>query len=135
MLKRKWKPNRAGGSWLPVHRPTLTLTLPPEPRMLNLELLSKYGSNSWLIHNYQMEGMVKQLQQDLEDHRKKVLELNKVRKYDQISQGNMLQSLELRWSELIGKIISLESAILGLEAEVEDMEQQRDYLARNARTN
>lgn len=95
---------------------------------MNLELLGKYGGNAWLIHNYQLENMVKQLQRDLEDHKKKVVELNKARKFDQISQGNVLQSLELRWSELIGQIISLETAILGLDLEIGDMEEQRDYL-------
>ncbi|KAI9033297.1 Pre-mRNA-splicing factor SPF27 [Hyaloraphidium curvatum] len=101
-------------------------------RMMNLELLSKFGPNSWLMHNYQVEHLVKQLQAQLEDYRKKLLELNKTRKFDQISQGNVLQSLELRWSELIGKVISLEAAILGLGAEIQALEDERDSLRQSS---
>jgi pre-mRNA-splicing factor SPF27 len=53
-------------------------------RILNLELVQKFGGNAWNIHNYQMEYDLSLLKKALDDKRAEVMELNKQRKRDQV---------------------------------------------------
>lgn len=53
-------------------------------RILNLELVQKFGGNAWNIHNYQMEYDLSLLRKALDDKKAEVMELNKHRKRDQV---------------------------------------------------
>ncbi|KAJ3196183.1 pre-rRNA-processing protein esf1 [Irineochytrium annulatum] len=53
-------------------------------RLLNLELINKFGQNSWRIHNYQLEGAVNQLKLQAKQQKEELQELNKERKIDQV---------------------------------------------------
>ncbi|CAG8551569.1 13446_t:CDS:10, partial [Dentiscutata heterogama] len=77
-------------------------------RFFNLELLQKFGPNSWKLHNYQLEHELQQFQRTLEDYRQRVLELNKRRKAEQIQAGSQVEALENKWTELIGQTLQLE---------------------------
>ena len=56
--------------------------------MFNLELLAKFGPNAWRVHNYQLEGELKQLQQTTSEYRDAVLRINRERKTDQVINKN-----------------------------------------------
>lgn len=55
-------------------------------RLVNLELLQKYGSNAWRLHNFQLEAMLKTMQKQLEAVQAQITELSRIRKLEQVYQ-------------------------------------------------
>lgn len=53
-------------------------------RVLNLELVQKFGGNAWNIHNYQLEYDVSLLRKAVDEKKAEIMELNKLRKRDQV---------------------------------------------------
>lgn len=53
-------------------------------RLINLELLQKYGANAWRVHNYMLEAHLKRIQAANEDIKNKILQINRERKMDQV---------------------------------------------------
>ncbi|KAG9304261.1 hypothetical protein G9A89_019823 [Geosiphon pyriformis] len=96
-------------------------------RLLNMELLLKYGANAWRLHNFQLEHELKLFQSSLQQYRQEILELNKERKAEQLQAGKKLETLEYQWSDLLGKTLQVEMACSSLENEVgylKQLEQQ-----------
>lgn len=54
-------------------------------RVLNLELIQKFGGNAWNIHNYQLEYDVSLLRKAVDEKKAEIMELNKLRKRDQVT--------------------------------------------------
>ncbi|KAF9363429.1 hypothetical protein BGX34_004178 [Mortierella sp. NVP85] len=90
-------------------------------RILNLELVQKFGGNAWNIHNYQMEYDLSLLKKALDDKRAEVMELNKQRKRDQLEVAESLQRLEAKWAEMVSSTLQVEVASASLEAELEQL--------------
>ncbi|KAG0368085.1 Pre-mRNA-splicing factor SPF27 [Gamsiella multidivaricata] len=90
-------------------------------RILNLELVQKFGGNAWNIHNYQMEYDLSLLRKAVDDKRAEVIELNKLRKRDQLDVAESLQRLEAKWAEMISSTLQVEVASASLEAELEQL--------------
>lgn len=63
---------------------SLTRTHPLPSRLVNLELLQKFGANAWRLHNYQLEQQLKQTQRATEESRQRIVELNRQRKAEQV---------------------------------------------------
>ncbi|KAL2911644.1 hypothetical protein HK105_208908 [Polyrhizophydium stewartii] len=76
-------------------------------RLVNLELVSKFGANAWLIHNYQLEAGIRVLKRQLEICLEETQAVNKARKSDQIHAKPTLSSLSERWTQLINSIVAL----------------------------
>ena len=53
-------------------------------RILNLELLQKFGGNAWRYHNFEVEGYVKMLEAELQAEQQEVTNINKKRKAAQV---------------------------------------------------
>jgi len=53
-------------------------------RILNLELVQKFGGNAWNVHNYQLEYDLSLLRKAVDEKKAEVIELNKLRKRDQV---------------------------------------------------
>ena len=53
-------------------------------RLTNLELMQKYGSNSWRIHNFTLEVTAKNLDKAVEDLKQLTVEVNRDRKNFQV---------------------------------------------------
>lgn len=53
-------------------------------RLTNLELLQKYGSNAWRIHNFQLEATSKNYEKAVEDLKQLTVEVNRDRKNTQV---------------------------------------------------
>ncbi|KAG0030801.1 hypothetical protein BGZ81_002159 [Podila clonocystis] len=92
-------------------------------RILNLELVQKFGNNAWNIHNYQLEYDLSQLRKQVDDKRAEVMELNKLRKRDQLDVAESLHRLETKWGELISSTIQVEMASATMEQELEQLKQ------------
>ncbi|KAI9017351.1 breast carcinoma amplified sequence 2 [Gaertneriomyces semiglobifer] len=87
-------------------------------RLINLELVNKFGNNAWRLHNYQLEHGVKAVAKELDWEKEEITEINKQRKIEQIRYGKTLQDLAYKWSTLLGQTIQAEVATQGLEQEV-----------------
>ncbi|XP_022090053.1 pre-mRNA-splicing factor SPF27-like [Acanthaster planci] len=94
-------------------------------RIANLELLSKYGSQAWRVYNDVLVRMVEHGQQQLQQIRKQIQELNWQRKTKQKSAGEALKNLEESWTGLVAKNYEIERACLELEQEVERLRQEQ----------
>ncbi|KAI3428653.1 hypothetical protein D9Q98_007476 [Chlorella vulgaris] len=90
-------------------------------RLLNLELLLKFGPDAWRAHNEQLAAFVARLQAQLADVRRRVDDLNRERKLQQHAAGAELGQLEAEYLGLVHKNAEIEGACRGLEAEVAAM--------------
>ena len=96
----------------------------PHPRsLLNLELLLKFGPNSWRMHNEALAAYVARLQAQLAGVRRAVDELNRERKLQQHAAGAELAKLDAEYRGLVAKNAEIEGACRGLEAEVTAMRE------------
>ncbi|KAJ3215176.1 hypothetical protein HDU67_000744 [Dinochytrium kinnereticum] len=86
-------------------------------QMLNLELMNKFGSNAWRLHNHHLDSLISKLQQELEVQKQALLEINKDRKTDQIRVGFTLSALETRWAHLVDQCLRVDIACEMLEVE------------------
>ncbi|XP_070561208.1 pre-mRNA-splicing factor SPF27-like [Ptychodera flava] len=93
-------------------------------RIQNLELMSKYGSNAWRVHNELLVKMLEHAQKQLTDIRKNIQEINWKRKSDQVTAGAQIKELESSWVGLVTKNYEIERAILDLEREVDTLRRE-----------
>ncbi|KAL7749575.1 hypothetical protein RI367_005131 [Sorochytrium milnesiophthora] len=91
-------------------------------RLVNLELMQKYGSNAWLYHNFQVEHMAGRVEAQTQENRDKALEINRARKIQQLKAGETLGLLAVQLRELQESNAQAETAVRRLEREAE---QQR----------
>ncbi|KAJ3272485.1 hypothetical protein HK104_004474 [Borealophlyctis nickersoniae] len=97
-------------------------------RLINLELINKFGPNAWRLHNFQLEHAVSMLQAEGSSTKLAVVQLNKQRKVEQMKAGNSLQALEARWQSLLHGVISVDAASAALEGELESLRQIKAQL-------
>jgi pre-mRNA-splicing factor SPF27 len=95
----------------------------PARRLVNLELLLKFGPDSWRMHNEVLASFVARLQEQLAGVRRQVDDLNRERKLQQHAAGGELGKLEAEYLSLVHKNAEIEAACRGLEAEVAAMRQ------------
>ncbi|CAO3625644.1 unnamed protein product [Cunninghamella blakesleeana] len=93
--------------------------------MFNLELLQKYGGNAWRVHNYQLEAQLKYIQQETENYKSQINEINKERKAEQTEAANTITNLENKWSDLISQNLQVEIACASLESELEELRRMK----------
>ncbi|RNA01701.1 Pre-mRNA-splicing factor SPF27 [Brachionus plicatilis] len=94
-------------------------------RIVNLELLSDYGANSWKTYNQTLKSMTDQAEKQLEDLKKNIQNVNLSRKYEQTSAGSKLDNLEKKWIGLVSKNYEIECAIVELEKELIDIKKKK----------
>jgi pre-mRNA-splicing factor SPF27 len=87
-------------------------------RLLNLELLLKYGPNAWRAQNEALSSHLSHLQTQLTSTRQAVDALNQERKLQQTAAGKELGVLESEYLSLVTKNKELEAECKRLEAEV-----------------
>ncbi|KAF9189451.1 hypothetical protein BGZ51_009562 [Haplosporangium sp. Z 767] len=101
-----------------------------DQRILNLELVQKYGSNAWNIHNYQLEYDLSLLRKAVDEKKTEVIELNKLRKRDQLDVAESLQRLEAKWAEMISSTLQVEVASASLEVELAQLKAYEAQLSK-----
>ncbi|KAG0200479.1 hypothetical protein BGX28_006452 [Mortierella sp. GBA30] len=99
-------------------------------RILNLELVQKFGSNAWNVHNYQLEYDLSLLRKAVDEKKAEVIELNKLRKRDQLDVAESLQRLEAKWAEMISSTLQVEVASASLAAELEQLKAYEAQLSK-----
>ncbi|KAF9572621.1 hypothetical protein EC968_009613 [Mortierella alpina] len=99
-------------------------------RILNLELVQKFGGNAWNVHNYQLEYDLSLLRKAVDEKKAEVIELNKLRKRDQLDVAESLQRLETKWAEMISSTLQVEVASASLAAELEQLKAYEEQLSK-----
>ncbi|KAF9294357.1 hypothetical protein BGZ88_004000 [Linnemannia elongata] len=99
-------------------------------RVLNLELVQKFGGNAWNIHNYQLEYDVSLLRKAVDEKKAEIMELNKLRKRDQMDVAESLQRLEAKWAEMISSTLQVEVASASLQAELAQLKAYEIQLSK-----
>jgi len=87
-------------------------------RIDNLELMTEYGAEAWKSYNIVLQNMVQDLQKRLTDLRKEIQETHMERKRSQLSAGEKLKALELKWVGLVTKNYEIERAVAELERRI-----------------
>ncbi|KAI5857944.1 Pre-mRNA-splicing factor SPF27 [Tricharina praecox] len=92
-------------------------------RLTNLSLLSSYGRNAWLLHNSQLEELLRQLEESLMALRTEAEVCNKERKGAQVDVRDEMGRLEVRWKKAVGRVLEVELATEGVRRDI--LERQR----------
>eukprot|EP00039_Didymoeca_costata_P019047 m.336031 g.336031 ORF g.336031 m.336031 type:complete len:211 (+) comp17738_c0_seq1:22-654(+) len=91
-------------------------------RLVNMELLSLYGTQSWKKNVGQLERVEKEVQRQLTVAKNQVQEINWQRKSEQLAAGENLLSLETRWGSQVSKNFEIEMACQMLEQEIKNLQ-------------
>lgn len=94
-------------------------------RILNLEIMSEYGSGAWRVYNQTLKIMFDQAEKQLEVLKKQIQETNLSRKTEQSYAGLKLKSLEDNWVGLVSKNYEIECAIAELEKELVELKKKK----------
>jgi pre-mRNA-splicing factor SPF27 len=92
-------------------------------RIINLELLSQYGSAAWRAHNEVLKRMLQEEQNSLEVIRSQIQEVNRQRKLEQSKAGDELSRLETHWQDLVRKNYKIEEACMQLQSEIKQLQK------------
>ncbi|KAI8804814.1 Pre-mRNA-splicing factor SPF27 [Cladochytrium replicatum] len=87
-------------------------------RVINLELLLRFGPDAWKLNAYTLEKFAKILEKEGGEAKKNVVEMNRKRKGEQTEGGLRLQRLEERWTELVSNVVRADAATMVLRAEI-----------------
>jgi pre-mRNA-splicing factor SPF27 len=87
-------------------------------RLLNLELLEKYGCEAWKASLENLVGLNAKAQKELAELKKQIQDVNWSRKNKQMQTGEQLNRLNDRWVNLVSCNFDLESAIKQLEQQI-----------------
>lgn len=94
-------------------------------RLLNLELLLKFGPSTWRAHNEAVASYASRLKNQVQDSRNGIENLNKERKLQQIAAGRELFALEEEYLSLVTKNAQLESVCQSLEEEISRLDESK----------
>lgn len=87
-------------------------------RLVNLELLSKFGANAWKTHTENLEAMEMCQTEALAEMRQEVENLNRKRKGAQVAAGDKMSVFEKKFRGLVAKTTTMEVECSALEREV-----------------
>lgn len=87
-------------------------------RSLNLELMSKYGTETWKSALEILLGMSAKAQKELQDLKKEIQDVNWKRKSKQLQTGDKLNQLNQQWVSLVSCNYEIEQAISQLEQQL-----------------
>lgn len=90
-------------------------------RLENLNLLSGYGKNQWLIGNDQLQTKLKELEETLEEQNKTLEAINNDRKIRQQESQTTYEYLQTRWKEGLKNVVDVNVECLRLEQQLRQL--------------
>jgi pre-mRNA-splicing factor SPF27 len=90
-------------------------------RSLNLELMSKYGTETWKVALEVMVAMSAKAQKELQELKKEIQDVNWKRKSKQLQTGDKLNQLNAKWVSLVSCNYEIEQAIAMLEQQIQNV--------------
>lgn len=100
-------------------------------RAMNLELMLRYGCETWKAYLEVILSMQAKAQKSLQELKKEIQDVNWQRKSKQTKCGENLKSLELKWVSLVSKNFEIEQAISNLEEKVYQKKIQMGHKINN----
>lgn len=88
-------------------------------RSLNLELMNKYGAETWKVALEVMVAMSAKAQKELQELKKEIQDVNWRRKDKQLKTGDKLNQLNQQWVSLVSCNYEIEQAIAQLEQQIQ----------------
>ncbi len=76
-------------------------------RQQTLALLEEFGKNAWLVHNSQLEDILRRLEKEVLETKEEVEAVNRERKRDQEGKRDEIEGLERDWREGIGRVLEV----------------------------
>lgn len=87
-------------------------------RVVNLELMLKFGPKAWRVHNARLASSNTRLEAEVAQLKNEVEAVNRERKLQQTTAGSKLVDLEAQWQALVTKNTQIERACRALETEI-----------------
>lgn len=87
-------------------------------RTLNLELMDKYGTETWKSALEIMVQMMAKAQKQLQEIKKDIQDVNWSRKSKQLQTGEKLSQLQSQWVSMVSCNYEIEQAVLNLEHQI-----------------
>ncbi|CRK92732.1 CLUMA_CG006224, isoform A [Clunio marinus] len=94
-------------------------------RSLNLELMNKYGTETWKQALEIMIGMGAKAQKELQNLKKEIQDINWKRKSIQLQTGEKLNNLNQQWVSLVSCNYEIEQAISMLELQIQQIKHKK----------
>lgn len=94
-------------------------------RSLNLDLMNKYGAETWKAALEVLLGMSAKAQKHLQDLKKEIQDINWKRKSKQLQTGEKLNQLNQQWVSLVSCNYEIEQAISQLEQQIQHVKALR----------
>lgn len=95
-------------------------------RQENLELMSVYGGNSWLVYIKYLEEIYNKVMNDVAATKECVKEVNNLRKTDQTEAKEKLSYLHAKWMGAVAKNENLAAVCEELEKQIQEMISQEN---------
>ncbi|KAG0559405.1 hypothetical protein KC19_10G102000 [Ceratodon purpureus] len=95
-------------------------------RLENLELMLKYGTNTWKVHNQHLEAFQARLRDTALGYQREIELLNRERKLNQQAAAVELNLLSSQWKDISEKNLDIEDACMKLEAEVIKLREEAE---------
>ncbi|KAL8783409.1 MAG: hypothetical protein Q9195_009398, partial [Heterodermia aff. obscurata] len=76
-------------------------------RQQTLELLERFGKNSWLVHNRVLEDELRAVEQELVRCREETQGVNRGRKALQTGRKGEVEGLEAEWRRGVGRVVDV----------------------------
>lgn len=90
-------------------------------RVMNLELMLEYGCESWKAYLELFTALQAKAQNQLQEVKKMIQDINWQRKNTQTQVGEKLKELEAHWVMLVSKNFEIEQECFKLEKEIEEL--------------
>ncbi|SCZ92476.1 BZ3500_MvSof-1268-A1-R1_Chr5-2g07894 [Microbotryum saponariae] len=122
-------------AWERAYKSSLAQLEHQRLRSMNGHLLAQpFGANAWKVHNYALENTLQRVDAQLQSERDQVDDLNRKRKAEQDKAGEILTSLEKKWTELVSGNMQLEIGCMTLEAQVAELQARHAELSHRLQT-
>lgn len=104
--------------WNKALRQAYTSSEYVQGRLTQLGLLERFGKNSWLVGNSQLEDILKSIEAELADVRKQQEEVETLRRLQQENVHGEIKTLEDTWKKGVGRVLETEVAAEGLKQQI-----------------
>ncbi|GAA5961029.1 hypothetical protein JCM21900_002279 [Sporobolomyces salmonicolor] len=120
-------------AWERAHRSSLAQLEHQRLRALNGTLLNQFGANAWRVQNFAVENAIQRTEDEGDQVKGLVEDVNRRRKADQEKGGETLNRLEKRWTELVSGNMQLEIGCFALEEQLEELQVRHAELQKRLR--
>lgn len=112
--------------WMSAVRHMGVLEEHQRTRLENLELMSVYGGNSWLVYIKYLEDIYNRIMDNVNATKDCVKEVNNLRKTDQTDAKEKLTYLHAKWVAAVRKNENIAAACEELERQINEMTSRKE---------